>query len=304
MRSGTLLAGVMIACAALAACTSILEIDRFYVGEDESTEDGGVLADGASTNDGSTLTESSLLPDGGAPDQAAGDATTPGCLGSEGPTPIKIEMGSVRFCIDSTEVTNAQYAKFLASNPLVIGQPAPCGFNNSFVPTSRWPIQNGAENLPVAGVDWCDARAYCAWAGKRLCGKIGGGSVSPGDRTDPTVSEWMFACTRGGTRIYSYGSTLASGSCVSEGWDGSRPAPVGQAAGCNGGFEGLFDLSGNIAEWEDSCETTNGAADSCAFRGGEYGHSATGIKCSEVEIYERATREGWGGIRCCSAVVD
>jgi hypothetical protein len=68
-----------------------------------------------------------------------------------------------RFAVERTEVTNAQYARFLAETgyrPIrperflahwIDGRPAP-----------------GTENRPVTHVDLVDARSYASWAGLRL----------------------------------------------------------------------------------------------------------------------------------------
>jgi hypothetical protein len=42
----------------------------------------------------------------------------------------------------------------------------------------------GSGNFPITNVDWCDAYAYCAGIGKRLCGKIGGGTLDQGGLDD------------------------------------------------------------------------------------------------------------------------
>lgn len=80
---------------------------------------------------------------------------------------MKVPVGSAgAYCMDATEVTNADYAAFLAANPPTSGQVAWCAWNTSYLPPFGWPA-TGKENHPVVRVDWCDARAYCKWAGKR-----------------------------------------------------------------------------------------------------------------------------------------
>jgi sulfatase modifying factor 1 len=229
------------------------------------------------------------------------DALTVLCAGHAGPASVLISQGAVKFCIDSTEVTNAQYETFINSSPSLASQPAYCAFNTTYVPTARWPVVAGQEQLPVAGMDWCDADAYCAWAGKRLCGRIGGGPVPGSNRGIPTQSEWTFACTMAGALTYPYGPAYQAGICVDSVYAVAGPTDVATATGCVGGFPGLYDMSGNITEWEDSCDTVTGSTDNCAYRGGEYLHAPDGTSCNVQEIFQRGdTFQGTGGFRCCS----
>ena len=46
------------------------------------------------------------------------------------------------------------------------------------------------------------------------------------------------------------------------------PTPHTDCAGK--GYDGLYDMSGNVAEREDPCTGTSGATDSCLQRGGSY----------------------------------
>ena len=149
------------------------------------------------------------------------------------------------FCADSTEVTRWQYAAFLTARYPLSEQPLHCAWNDSYVPW-YWQEQT-RDDLPAVSMDWCDARAYCAWAGKRLCGRVGGGTVSLQQGLDPLRDEWSYACSGGGKHAFPYGDTYVPTACVTNGYDGTPGdqeatdffRPVKSAPGCVGGFPGL-----------------------------------------------------------------
>jgi formylglycine-generating enzyme len=240
-----------------------------------------------------------------------GGSTAPGifadCAGTAGPTPVNIEG---KFCIDSTEVTNAQYEEFLdAGEP--VEQPVVCEWNQTegsfaaFEPALLWPADNDLANVAVRMVDWCDAWSYCHWAGKRLCGRVGG---APGDFEDVITdrSELYYACTQGGELEYPYGNEFDEAACVSAGQPG--PGPVASAPGCEGGYPGVFDLSGNVAEWTGLCADSMGADDYCQI--GPAGFNAQpydpgGIRIWACNWAAPARRKDFHetGFRCCSDVL-
>ena len=71
----------------------------------------------------------------------------------------------------------------------------------------------GHPDAAAACIDWCDAAAYCQWAGKRLCGAIGGGETPEAKLDDPLADEWLYVCTNGGKTKYPYGDTLDTTKC-------------------------------------------------------------------------------------------
>jgi formylglycine-generating enzyme required for sulfatase activity len=128
------------------------------------------------------------------------------------------------FCIDATEVSLEQYLEFVtAATQTPPEQPSACSWNTAFEPD---PPNAGATELPVRGVDWCDARAYCQWAGKRLCGAIAGGP-SPYDEPSGALNAWYAACSAGGTRAFPYGDEYDPQACNGGdyGAEGMSPLP-------------------------------------------------------------------------------
>ena len=136
------------------------------------------------------------------------------------------------FYIDTYEVTNAQYKKFIDTNPQwQKDQILDKYHNGSYL--DYWDGNNyptGKDDSPVTHVSWYAAMAYAQWADKRL----------------PTEAEWEKAA-RGGLvgMKYPWGDAIDASKANYDGnFDG--PTPVGNYA-ANG--YGLYDMSGNVSEW-------------------------------------------------------
>jgi hypothetical protein len=213
------------------------------------------------------------------------------------------------YSIDATEVTRGQYGEFLQMKGNdTSGQPAVCGWNTSYVPSAAWPpLGDDAVASPVNWVDWCDALAYCKWAGKRLCGKIGGGSLTRAQYNSASLSQWHSACTAGGTKKFPYGNTFDPNACIGAAAMIFSPVPAGSTTTCQGGYPGIFDMVGNVWEWEDACDGSTGKADLCRWRGSSYygddgvpGMPGVFRQCDVDTSNPRDTVDSTIGFRCCS----
>ncbi|MCA9646273.1 MAG: SUMF1/EgtB/PvdO family nonheme iron enzyme, partial [Myxococcales bacterium] len=211
------------------------------------------------------------------------------------------------FCIDKTEVTRGQYKAWLDSNPSASGQPTSCSGNTDFTPSCGWKPGSDQE-LPVVCVDWCDARAFCEAAGKRLCGKVGDGGPYPFESyDDAATSEWFAACTSGGKYDYTYGSTLDTSVCRDADADDYTEwglSDVGSFAACHSpdaAYSKVFDLSGHVAEWDQGCQSDDAEAP-CRIRGGSFQHHAQGLRCDMGRALEwpRTRQVEAVGFRCCA----
>lgn len=279
---------------------------------------GAVAGKGASGGSGGTSTSDGGAagnPTGGAggsPGEQAGSAGVGIVAGSAGAPPVSecpcaaptptcqggkcVSRGArmikaTSFFVDATEVTVEAYGHFLtAKGDDTSGQPAECAWNDSFAPA----VQNGAMKEPVTHVDYCDAVAYCAWADKQLCGKVGGGNLAFADLASPTKSQWFAACGGAKGQPYPYGSTLKQGACNSNGMSVSA---VASHAECEGASSGVFDMVGNVAEWVNACDANSGATDGCETIGGSFADDGT---CSLSSLKHRDEQLPGVGFRCCS----
>lgn len=234
----------------------------------------------------------------GAPACAAGNDS------GLGPAMVQLPEG---FCMDTTEVTRSQYDAWLAGPPKVNGQSAACADNDDFTPSCSWPPGGNDGGKPVVCVDWCDAQAFCAAAGKRLCGQLGdGGAYAFASYDDPTVSEWHAACTSGGAHEYTYGNEPNSDACRDGDADDYTTWGMGDAGSfsdCHSpdaDYADVYDLSGNVAEWDNGCDG-DAPGDSCRIRGGSFEHQGMGLRCAMAKNlhWPRMRAVGSVGFRCC-----
>ena len=269
---------------------------------------GSTTPDASSSNDApvapieAAAVETSTPPieDAGVDAADAADASV--CPSGRGPQMVRINAPNASFCIDSTEVTNAQYHAFIEAAPAVTQIPA-CAFSTSLMP-SNTTIYNDItkQNYPVANVNWCQASAFCSWANKRLCGKVGGGTIPAGDLAASVVSETFIVCTHAGTQIYPYGTTYDSAACNAIG-QGMLEA-VANRSSCEGGYPGVFDLIGNVGEWGDNCTATAGANDACSCNASSFeytgGDASIADRCDHFDNAVRSNTYDDLGFRCCS----
>jgi formylglycine-generating enzyme required for sulfatase activity len=290
--------------AAMAACQSLAGIGDLAIGPCK----GGACPDDADTSgEGGSVREGGVLPavDSGAP-----------CLGK---TPgVRVGSAENSFCIDPKEVSIADYQAFLDAKIDPATQTDVCVWNGTFTP-SRPPVPDGGTappgTDPATYVDWCDARAYCAWAGKYLCGQAQNGKktgpVTVEGLADYRTHQWMLACSAEARLTYPYGSLFDPSKCNLADYDAGHPVPVGSLPGCEGGFTGVFDLVGNVWEWYDgpcksgSLEVDGGdggaQSDGCSsLKGGSYGDRGPTIDCRLDLTVRRDVANAAIGFRCCS----
>ena len=129
------------------------------------------------------------------------------------------------YYIDQYEVTTARYAKFFkAANRR---QPEYWSAN----------VVSDHARKPVVGVDWDDAVAYCAWAGKRL----------------PTEAEWEKAARGTDQRLYPWGNAApdAQRANFNRGYDFKDYGVLADVGSLEGGKSpyGACDMAGNVWEW-------------------------------------------------------
>jgi hypothetical protein len=141
--------------------------------------------------------------------------------------------------------------------------------------------------LPWTGGGYAEAEAACAarGAGFRLC----------------TAAELEAACAGVDGRDYPYGDAFEPMTCNGVERGEGQPVPTGGLAACSSA-DGLFDLSGNVAEWT-STQTNAAAAPDRIFQlhGGSYLAPELGLACS-IELAPRAlevTLLPSIGFRCC-----
>ena len=135
------------------------------------------------------------------------------------------------FYIDRYPVTNAEFKKFLDATHY-----RPADDHNFLKDWTRRDLSEGWANKPVTWVSLEDARAYAAWAGKRL----------------PHEWEWQYAAQGTDGRLYPWGNAWDAAPCprriAAAIW--RRPSDVDAHPQGASPF-GVMDMVGNVWQWTD-----------------------------------------------------
>ena len=158
------------------------------------------------------------------------------------------ELEMKAFFIDKYPVTNAQFKTFLDSSHYHPGDD-----HNLLKDWKSGSFPAGWERKPVTWVSLEDARAYAAWAGKRL----------------PHEWEWQYAAQGNDGRAHPWGSIAnpSAGPRQEDGHELRGPTSVDAHPGGASPF-GVMDLTGNVWQWTD--EYVDEHTRAAIVRGGGY----------------------------------
>ncbi len=136
-----------------------------------------------------------------------------------------------KFFIDRTPITNSEFKKFLDATKY-----HPADDHNFLKDWSNGNFPEGWANKPATWVSLEDARAFAAWAGKRL----------------PHEWEWQYAAQSLDVRAYPWGNAWDETALPPPDRGRTRRPPSNVDAFPKGASPfGVLDLAGNVAQWTD-----------------------------------------------------
>jgi hypothetical protein len=130
----------------------------------------------------------------------------------------------------------------------------------------------GSGRLPETGMTLARAQKTCADRGARLC----------------APDEWERACRGPSGSSFPYGSTYRKGHCNTP-KDNSAPVAAAGSFGECRGDEGVYDMSGNVAEWVSDGRARGGSAE-----------DRTDGRCSRRRKLKADRSDSDVGFRCCA----
>ncbi|MFZ5895760.1 MAG: protein kinase domain-containing protein [Myxococcota bacterium] len=195
------------------------------------------------------------------------------------------------FYIDRTPVTNREFLTFLE----VTGYRPTDPSGGRFVPhVLNGKLSKREEDHPVVYVSWFDARAFAAWAGKRL----------------PSEAEWEKAARGSDGRKYPWGRGEPNEKRANYGNKAGGTARVGSYPDGASPY-GVLDLAGNVWEW---CEDYDDPAfyedgppnnprnehpsERVVMRGGSYLFGVQALRTYARTSFDPHYRFAGGGFRC------
>lgn len=210
-----------------------------------------------------------------------------------------------RFEIDRTEVTVAQFEKFVAATGFVTaaekaggGNTYEHGWEKRRGWTWRAPFGTPAQpSEPVVHVTYDEAAAYCKWAGKRLPTDAEWSEAAYTERREKPTDGFVTA------RTYRYptGDSPEGANCLG---DCGPVKTVPHAVTSRGrghavvgttkrGVNGLYDMGGNVWEWVDS-----GPGTEKRTRGGSWWYGAAQMRDEHMQSKPASMSAVYIGFRC------
>jgi serine/threonine-protein kinase len=195
------------------------------------------------------------------------------------------------FYVDRTPVTNRAFATFVSVT----------GYRPEGQDAERFLRQRtdrpSFDDHPVVYVSWDDARAYAAWAGKRLL----------------TEAEWEKAARGTDGRKYPWGREEPSAARANYAKIVGATSPVGAHPDGASPY-GVLDLAGNVWEWCEDVDDPGFYADGPTYnpkntrrpakaprfvmRGGSWLYGPRSLRTFSRTSFEAHYRFGSGGFRC------
>lgn len=165
----------------------------------------------------------------------------------------KHSMTVSSFYIDKHPVTNQQFKKFIHATKY-----HPADDHNFLKDWKGGIYPKGWEDKPVTWVSLEDARAYAAWAGKRL----------------PHEWEWQYAAQGTEGRLYPWGNERDTTRIPLPDTTRNMRVPTGVKDYPRGASpSGIMDMVGNVWQWTD--EYTDEHTRFAVLKGGSYYHAQT-----------------------------
>lgn len=196
------------------------------------------------------------------------------------------------FYLDKFEVPNGRYEKFMEET----GRARPKFWEQLDLTVH--------SELPVIGVSWHDAKAYCEWAEKRL----------------PTEAEWEYAARGTDRRRYPWGNAEPNAQLANyaKRWSykfyDDRLEPVNSHEAGKSPF-GVYNMAGNVFEWVTDWYEIKYYARSPernpsgpetgelkVMRGGSWNFASEYIRTTSRMKLKPMEREADVGIRCARSV--
>lgn len=164
-------------------------------------------------------------------------------IGASDERPVR-EVSVAAFFMGRTEVTLGWYLRCMADGACA----PPSWWRNGYSETRNPPATPKSEmDLPVTGVSWRQAKAFCAWLGAGY--------------DLPTEAEWEYAAGAGKGWVYPWGDRAEArfAKVAQRKW--LEPVASGEKSPL-----GLYDLGGSVWEWTLECYEKAAEAGKCPHR--------------------------------------